>query len=128
MASNQTYITDFFDISSFAASIDESPDIRSEINNICGLEKTVSVMPVLNILYENAKQNSLKSKAAYRHNDTVMDFATSLMCLVGKSGYEFIQGNLGNALPSVSTVNRNILRQLSIKEGNLFFRMSKDIC
>lgn len=122
MEKNQKYITDYFEISSFAATIDESPDIRSEINSICGLEKTASVKPVLNILYENAKQNSLKSKTAHQHNDTVMDFATSLKCLVGKSGYEFIQTNLGNALPSVSTVNRKISQQTPIKEGEFLFK------
>ena len=113
-------VTDCFDIFSFAATVDESPDIRSEINNICGIEKTASVKPVLNILYENAKNNSQKSKSSYQHNDTVMDFAISLKCLVGTSGYEFIQTNLGNALPHVSTVNRRISQP--IKEGEFLFQ------
>ena len=77
-------------------------------------------------LFENAKTNSiLNNKHGYRHDNVIKRFAASLFCLVGKSGYELLLANLGNALPSITTVQR-ISTHKRIKEGEFCFDQLKD--
>ena len=61
-----------------------------------------------------------KSKQAYHHDVVLRKFAFSLYCLIGKYGYELLSNNLGNALPSLRTVQRIISKQ-RINEGEFQF-------
>ena len=76
--------------------------------------------PLLKKLYENACKNTSNSRGN-RHDETVLQFAASLYCLIGKSGYEMLQSNLGFALPSLSTVQKLISREKKLKEGDFHF-------
>ena len=127
MQPTQYQITDFFDVTSIGVFIDRNENLRSDVNNSLGREPQVSVKPILETLYRNAQShNLLKSKNAYRHSDLVKKFSSSLMCIVGRSGYEFIQSNFGNALPSIATVNRSVSVKAPIKEGEFYFQDVKD--
>ena len=73
-------------------------------------------------MFQNAASNSNKKNAqGFRHDETIHKFAPSLFCLIGKAGYEMLQKNLGNALPSVSTIHRNVGLSRKIKEGEFRF-------
>ena len=48
------------------------------------------------------------------------EFAGALSCLVGRSGYELLQVNLGGALPSTNTVQRKISNR-NVTEGHFYF-------
>ena len=73
-------------------------------------------------LYENAMANTCKKcKQAYRHDVVLRKFASSLYCLIGKYGYELLSSNLGNALPSLRTVQRIISTKQRINEGEFPF-------
>ena len=73
-------------------------------------------------MYKNADQNSKrKNSQGHRHDDTIKEFAASLLCLLGNAGYELIQANLGNALPHVSTPRRLIYSNRKITEGEFYF-------
>ena len=46
--------------------------LRTEVNKICGNEKTQSVAPIMELLFENAQKNSAcLSKHANQHDTTV---------------------------------------------------------
>ena len=62
-----------------------------------------------------------KSKQAYRHDVVLRKFASSFYCLIGKSGYELLSSNLGNALPSLRAVQRIISTKQIINEGEFQF-------
>lgn len=121
-AVGQTKITDYFDATILSVIIDNNETMREIINGICGNEKTASVKPILTKLVENAERNNQKkSLKGHRHDDTIKKFASSLFCLMGKASYEMLQANLGSALPSVSTLQRNISNKAKIKEGEFRF-------
>ena len=89
---------------------------------LSGKDKLADVKPVLKKLFENAEKNSRKTcPQNYRHDETVKKFASSLFCLVGKAAYEMLQANLGCALPTVSTLHRQIASKSKIKEGEFRF-------
>ena len=83
--------------------------------------KDLNVAPLLQRLFDNAKNNFKPSKQAIRHDNVVKQFAVSLLILTGKSGYELLQSNLGNALPSYSTVQRMISQKERVVEGTFYF-------
>ena len=118
----QTKITEYFDIVALTQKIDECTTFRETINEICGVDKEMTVQPILAKMMQNAEQNSKKtSKAGYRHDSTILKFASSLFCLMGKASYELLQVNLGSGLPSVSTLQKNIRKDAKIKEGDFRF-------
>ena len=49
-----------------------------------------------------------------------------MLILTGKSGYEFLQSNLGNALPSYPTVQRMLSKKERIVEGTFYFDEVRD--
>ena len=119
---SQTSISNYFDPVSISTFIDNEDILRTEINRICGNEKTKSVAPIMKILYENAQKNAAcTSKHANRHDETVKKFASSLFCIVGKSGYDLLLTNLGSALPSLSCIQRSVSSHKKIKEGDYQF-------
>ena len=96
-------ITEYFDPLSISEVIDSNEHLRKEINESCGAEPGSTVAPILKRLYENAAlYASKKTRNAIRHDLVVKKFACCLYCLVGKSGYELLVGNLGTALPSLN--------------------------
>ena len=102
--------------------IDTNETVRQNLNKTCGNDRSTSVAPILKKLIENAEINSMRSSLkGCRHDNTIKKFASSLFCLVGKASYEMLQSNLGCALPSVSTVQRNISSTTRIKEGEFRF-------
>ena len=116
----QTYITNYFDVEKLRNSIEENYEIRSNINEVCGKPKDSNVAPLLQRLFDNAKNNFKPSKQAIRHDNVVKLFAVSLL-LTGTSGYELLQSNLGNALPFYSTVQRMISQKERVVEGTFYF-------
>ena len=76
--------------------------------NVCGNEDSSEgcVAPLLRKLYENALKNAnATSKFANRHDQTIMNFAASLYCLVGRGGYEMLLHNLKSVLLSLSRIH-----------------------
>ena len=122
MKEDQTTINDYFDPDQFTRSINEVSVVREKVNETFGNEKSVTVKPILDMLYKNALKNaSTSSSRANRHDKTIKIFASSIFCLVGKSGYEFLQSNLGEALPSLSTISRMISDKVRMREGQFLF-------
>ena len=112
-AIGQAKITNYFDPVTFSEVIDNGEAIRGNLNEICGNDRAGIVK-----LFENAqKSNEKQSTKGNRHDQTIKKFASSLFCLIGKSSYEMLQANLGSALPSISTLQRNISDTKKIK-GN----------
>ena len=124
----QTFITDFFDISSVYNIIDENECMRTDVNNVCGVDDpTISVAPIMQRLYENALANAAnKSKKANRHDVVIKKFAASLFCIIGKSGYELLSKNLGSAFPCLRTVQREIATKKRVNEGEFQFDALKE--
>ena len=120
----QLCITDFFDSTAISDLIDGDNSIREEMNVLCGLKENVSVKPILNSLLQNAERNSQSScRRSNRHDNIIKKFASSLYCycLIGRAGYEMLYSNLGNALPSLSTIQRTISDKRRIVEGTFYF-------
>ena len=67
----QTCISDYFHVE-ISEAINNEEMTRTEVNKVCGNEKTQSVAPIMELLFENAKKNSAcLSKHANRHDTTV---------------------------------------------------------
>ena len=80
------------------------------------------IAPLLKKLYENAKNNAnAKSKFANRHENTIMNFAVSLYCLVGRGGYEMLLHNFKSGLPSLSRIHQVLAKKKKITEGEFLF-------
>lgn len=75
---------------------------------------------VLNKLKLVADQNAKRQKAGYRFPEEIKLFSSYFRMLAGKRAYEFIQRNLPESIPSLSSVNKNIRKRDSpIIEGVL---------
>ena len=110
------------DVNSLSDIIENNETVRQNLNKACGSDRSTSVAPILKKLIENAEINSMRSSLkGCRHDNTIKKFASALFCLVGKASYEMLQSSLGCALPSVSTVQRNISSTTRIKEGEFRF-------
>ena len=102
--------------------IDANDYIRKELNSACGNESNSSVQPILRRLLENAERNNQSTTSKNnRHDQMIKKFACSLFCLIGKAGYQLLQVNLGNALPSIVTVLRDLATKKKVKEGDFLF-------
>lgn len=89
---------------------------------MCGNETNSGVQPILKRLLENAERNSQRtSSKGNRHDHTLKKFASSLFCLIEKAGYQMLQCNLGNALPSITTLLREVATKTKVKEGEFLF-------
>ena len=82
------------------------------------LQKTCFRLLAVSTILENS---SKLSPQGYRHDDTVKQFAASLLCLTGSGGYGMLQANLGNALPHITTAQKVISQQRKIVEGEFYF-------
>ena len=116
-------VTDFFDIDTFLAEVDNNQEIRLQINKSVGnLNENISISPLLQKLYANAQSNAKRhSPQGHRHNETIKKFAGSLLCLIGSAGYDMLQANFGNGLPHISTARKVISNQIKIVEGKFYF-------
>ena len=119
-------IYDFFDPSDIYEIVEQTSHLKGNINKVCGREETSSVAPLLEKIYNNAVKNMEKSKSGVRHDSTVKKFSLALFILLGKSGYEFLQKNLGSALPAVATTMRMISQKERIEEGCFYFKELSD--
>ena len=100
--------------------------MKESINISCGREREATVKPLLRRLFQNAeKNNEDRCKRGYRHDKIVKDFAAALFCLIGRSGYELLQTNLGGAIPTVCTVERMISKK-KLSEGQFYFDELKE--
>ena len=120
---SQTKMIDYFDTEKLSEVIDAHDSTRTAINNSFGINMNDSVKPILKKLLENAERNSQKKSAkGFRRDVTIKKFASCLFCLIGKAAYyEMLQQNLGCALPSVDTLNKNLAKGEKIKEGEFRF-------
>ena len=91
----QREMTDYFEMDKVCHTIDDNIGIKTKINDIYGQPRGSSVAPLLQRLFDNAQNNTSKSKHANRHDRVVKQFAAALLILTGKSGYELLQSNLG---------------------------------
>ena len=96
-------------------------EMKVSLNVACGREKEATVKPLLRKLLQNAEKNNEDiAKRGYRHDPIIKNFACALYCLIGKSGYELLQINLGGAIPVVCTVERMISKK-RLTEGEFYF-------
>ena len=113
----QTFISDSYHVE-ISEAINKQEMSRTEVNNICGNEKTQSVAPIMELRFENGQTNSVcLSNHANQHDTTLKEFASSLVCLIGKSGYELLLTNLVSALPSMTSIQRMVANRKKIKAG-----------
>ena len=54
MKEDQTIINDYFDPDQFTRSINEVSVVREKVNETFGNEKSITVKPILDMLYKNA--------------------------------------------------------------------------
>ena len=118
-SSSQSHITDYFDTELIYDIIETNSVIKNTINRICGKPVSSSVTPLLQRIYDNARNNTKLSKNGNRHDELVKKFSLSLMILTGKSGYDLLQKN---ALPSYSTMQRMISTKERMVEGKFYFQ------
>lgn len=117
----QFKITNYFTTITVSDVIDNHGTMKEKLNEICGNVKSRTDKPILLALFENAERNNqIQSTEGHRH-DQIKKFASSLYCLMGRTSYETLQANLGCALPSISTLQRNIFSGAKIKEGQFRF-------
>ena len=64
----QTFISDYYHVE-ISAAINNQEMLRTEVNKICGNEKTQSVAPIMELLFENAKKNSVCLLKLANHHD-----------------------------------------------------------
>ena len=74
-------------------------------------ECPTTVTPILKSLMENATRNAGKQNKQRRHTEVLKKFATLLYINAGSMAYQFKQGNIPEALPSLRTVQDIVLLQ-----------------
>ena len=123
-STGQTTITDFFSYEQFHHAVVQAESvIETHMRALQHVKQPVQVQPLLQMLFDNAVKNGM-SDNGNRHNGVVKKFGAALYCLIGRSGYELIQQNLGSALPSLSTVQR-LVSSRKIEEGHFYFKELK---
>ena len=81
-----------------------------------------NLTPILKNLMENATHNAGKQKTQRRHTEVLKKFATLLYINAGSMAYQFIQGNIPEALPSLRTVQDIVHSQYEpFFEGQFYF-------
>ena len=99
----QTSILDYFDINLLCKYVEVNTSIRTDINKFCGRGEEMCVAPLLQRIYENAKNNT--QKKSNRHDVAVKKFALALLILTGKAGYELLQRTLVTLFPPTPHCN-----------------------
>ena len=70
----------------------------------------------------NAQKNCSASPKGRRHNEIIKKFSLSLFLTIGPSAYELLHINMPEAIPSLSTVEREANRRYSpLGEGKFIF-------
>ena len=88
---SQTNINDYFDFTDVAAVINNEEVLRTEVNQLLGREENDdSVTPVMKLLFENAKKNSMcASMQANRHAITIKKLLLRCIALLEKAAINF---------------------------------------
>jgi hypothetical protein len=121
---SQSIITEYFSV------LDKLSQILNEnqklihilqlTKNNAASSPTIHVTPLLHHLMKNADQNTGKLDKQRRHSAVLKKFATLLYIFSGSMAYEFIQKNMAEALPSLTTVKNIMHRQYSKIEEGIF--------
>ena len=64
---------------------------------------------------KNVQMNAKGGENANRHDAVVKEFVSALFCIMGRLGHEFIESNLGDAIPSLSTTYRLLSTQRNMR-------------
>ena len=77
---------------------------------------------LFNKLLTNAKNNCSSLPTGRRHNEIIKKFSLSLWLMVGPSAYKLVHANMPEALPSLSTVERDAKKRYTVpSEGEFQF-------
>ncbi|KAK3920118.1 E3 SUMO-protein ligase ZBED1 [Frankliniella fusca] len=91
------------------------------------IESDGDVSNLLKLLLDSAQKNSLGKNHGQRYDEDIQLLAAYLFIVGGRMLYEFLQTNLTNSLPSISTVDRTLKKYSTpVIEGTFRFQELKD--
>ncbi|XP_031332934.1 uncharacterized protein LOC116163219, partial [Photinus pyralis] len=126
---NQPYITTFFPyVNSVEKVMQENAELKRLFLDNCKKINVFENHPnessddenikgLLNLLIKTATANNNNTKKSNKYNLTLKKFSNYLFIIGGRLLYETLYLNLNGALPSISTVQRELFKNCSIEEG-----------
>ena len=102
----------------------------TNIEDVLQIKSTTGETPMVknystelfNKLLTNAKNNCSSLPTGRRHNETIKKFSLSLWLIVGPSAYKLLHANMPEALPFLSTVERDAKKRYTVpSEGEFQF-------
>lgn len=118
---DQTYINDYMPFINKAATVIHKVEALQNAPTVFSNNECFSTTLFKQLLF-NAHRNCSHLPQGRRHNEVIKKFSLSLLLTVGSSAYELLHDNLPEALPSLSTVQREANKCYSpLKEGEFMF-------
>ena len=115
---NQTKITEYFPLQDAVNALFENDDDFPHLFKSKIPEKSQFSTSLFQQLLANADDNLKRNPSQRRHNEIIKKFCVSVLFMAGPSAYELLHKNIPLALPSLSTVKREIHKSFSgISEG-----------
>ena len=110
---NQNTLTEYFPLQeSVDALFKENDFSHSFVSKIP--QKVQFSTPLLQELVANAEENLKRNPTQRRHNEIIKKFCISFLFMAGPSVYDLFHKNMPLALPSLSTVRREIHKSFNV--------------
>lgn len=125
----QNQITDYIKIASAVDKVVHNNPLVSSLikeNNKHTHTREFST-PLLQQLFVNAQNNSKHLPKQKRHAEVIKKFSMSVLFMAGPSAYDLIHQNMPDALPSLSTIRKEMRKSYSdLVEGQFRFNKLSD--
>ena len=117
----QTFINDYMPFINNAATVIQKVEVLQNAPTAFSNNEYFSTTLFKQLLL-NAHKNCSHLPQGRRHSEVIKKFSLFLLLTMGPSAYELLQKNLPEALPSLSTVQREVNKCYSpLQEGEFMF-------
>ena len=118
---NQTKVTEYFPLQDRVDEIFKNDNFPHTFKSKIP-EKAHFSTRLFQELVANADENLKRNATQRKHNEIIKKFSISVLFMAGPSAYELLHKNMPLALPSLSTVKREIHKSfIEISEGSFQF-------
>ena len=121
---NQTQITDYFTIAKEINDIVKgNPSLSNLIKENCQHNNAIEFSTsLLQQLFKNAQTNAEHLPRQRRHTEVIKKFSMSMLFMAGPAAYDLLHQNMPEALPSLSTIRKEMKKSYSnLIEGEFRF-------
>ena len=121
---NQSQITDYFTIAKEINDIAKgNPSLSNLIKENCQHNNAIEFSTsLLQQLFKNAQNNAEHLPRQRRHTEVIKKFSMSMLFMAGPAAYDLLHQNMPEALPSLSTIRKEMKKSYSnLTEGEFRF-------